>query len=258
MTCERARQRGTLDRGTGGSRIPSRQRCRRLSMNLPSDEHVFEERIRDWIATCVQSRTEVRGTAVERENVLVPGEEIGQLTRLHELLEEHVKALRRRYGQSYPVIITARYYGHYVEDENGECQAVIDRIDFSSPSLSGQSPEPPQPPSGRRPRDTTLYDQALSAITRRYSDRAHWPERPRRGDESGGLGTVGAFLQSIEDYQRTILSIISQQPQSDVSSARSHGCIPVAIHGGTRRAVNCPIHVAVSQTGLVSLRFGIG
>lgn len=109
---------------------PMHPRCKALELAIPGTRQELEDAVKRWIATCVQSRTQIGGVAVHRERGLVDGNA--------SLLDIWNRILRHRVGQK--VLITAEY----IWGPNR-----VETIRFSTTATP--PPPPPVPPPSVRP-----------------------------------------------------------------------------------------------------------
>lgn len=113
----------------GLSAVPTlHPRCKSLLVKVPGAYEQLEEAVIKWIATCVQSRTKVRGVPVHRERKLVASNP--------SLLDIWNKVLRFRVGQE--VTIKAEY---------GWRKGGVESVRFTTTASPPPKPTPPPPKS---------------------------------------------------------------------------------------------------------------
>lgn len=160
--------------GMQGLAAPPRlqPRCYSLVLKIPSAFQELEEAVKKWIATCVQSRTEVRGVPVHREHKLVTGNP--------SLLDIWNRILRSRVGQE------AMLLAEYVWGANR-----AESIRFSTTAL------PPPPPSVCRYDIRNAFEIEREAARRTLALSAQVANRFIR--TVGAVSARGRFIPTVID-----------------------------------------------------------
>lgn len=122
-------------------------RCRGFDLVVPTTYEAFEDSVKRWIATCVSSRTLVRGVPVRREVSLVEG-------------NQTLMALWQRVSPGSPITIVPAYFWS---------EGRVERIEFSlkaAPQVQPPSPPPAPPPTpSTTPPTTSKQAVALRMLT---------------------------------------------------------------------------------------------
>ena len=178
----------------GAGYLPTSPRCRNLVLRIPRTYPELEDAVRNWIATCVMSRTESRGAPIHRERGLVNGNAT--------LADIWARILRHRIGQEATII------PEYIGGPNR-----VESIRFTTNAT------PPAPACAYDIRNAVAIETGPARATLDLSGRV-----ARQFIQTlGALGARGRFVPTVVDnkyYFAKLYELITYFELSEISRFR--------------------------------------